>query len=144
MTVTFNRTASQRNFFDFFFFSSRRRHTRYIGDWSSDVCSSDLFMVALIQSEATDDQEGNYQGQFCGGALISDHWVVTASHCVTADDADKRPVQVPADKIDIYAGSNDFKDGKRIKVKRIIRHPQYNPDQFDNDIALLELAASAT
>src|SRR5437763_9783237 len=24
-----------------FFFSSRRRHTRYIGDWSSDVCSSD-------------------------------------------------------------------------------------------------------
>src|SRR5437762_5501583 len=28
--------------FDLFFFSSRRRHTRYIGDWSSDVCSSDL------------------------------------------------------------------------------------------------------
>src|SRR5436189_1074824 len=28
--------------FFFFFFSSRRRHTRYIGDWSSDVCSSDL------------------------------------------------------------------------------------------------------
>src|SRR5437879_10159754 len=28
----------------FFFFSSRRRHTRYIGDWSSDVCSSDLKM----------------------------------------------------------------------------------------------------
>ena len=25
-----------------FFFSSRRRHTRYVRDWSSDVCSSDL------------------------------------------------------------------------------------------------------
>src|SRR5688500_20007618 len=25
-----------------FFFSSRRRHTRLQGDWSSDVCSSDL------------------------------------------------------------------------------------------------------
>src|SRR3970040_23097 len=25
-----------------FFFSRRRRHTRYMGDWSSDVCSSDL------------------------------------------------------------------------------------------------------
>src|ERR1017187_10852392 len=24
-------------------YSSRRRHTRYIGDWSSDVCSSDLW-----------------------------------------------------------------------------------------------------
>src|SRR5438094_6880963 len=34
-----------------FFFSSRRRHTRSYGDWSSDVCSSDLMpkpaMVAL-------------------------------------------------------------------------------------------------
>src|SRR3712207_7461364 len=27
---------------EFFFFSSRRRHTRYWRDWSSDVCSSDL------------------------------------------------------------------------------------------------------
>src|SRR2546429_9194750 len=30
----------------FFFFSSRRRHTRCSRDWSSDVCSSDLFVVA--------------------------------------------------------------------------------------------------
>src|SRR5256885_12665686 len=29
-----------------FFFSSRRRHTRLQGDWSSDVCSSDLFELA--------------------------------------------------------------------------------------------------
>src|SRR5439155_17738289 len=28
----------------FFFFSSRRRHTRWPRDWSSDVCSSDLFL----------------------------------------------------------------------------------------------------
>src|SRR5207302_5834668 len=31
--------------FFFFFFSSRRRHTRFSRDWSSDVCSSDLFAV---------------------------------------------------------------------------------------------------
>src|SRR5207248_8607315 len=30
----------------FFFFSSRRRHTRSYGDWSSDVCSSDLVGAA--------------------------------------------------------------------------------------------------
>src|SRR5437868_15235095 len=30
----------------FFFFSSRRRHTRSKRDWSSDVCSSDLAAVA--------------------------------------------------------------------------------------------------
>src|SRR3989449_8389029 len=30
----------------FFFFSSRRRHTRCSRDWSSDVCSSDLYVLA--------------------------------------------------------------------------------------------------
>src|SRR5256886_11258634 len=30
-----------------FFFSSRRRHTRFDCDWSSDVCSSDLIPVGL-------------------------------------------------------------------------------------------------
>src|SRR5256885_6531081 len=29
----------------YFFFSSRRRHTRLQGDWSSDVCSSDLIPI---------------------------------------------------------------------------------------------------
>ena len=29
-----------------FFFSSRRRHTRFTSDWSSDVCSSDLHINA--------------------------------------------------------------------------------------------------
>src|SRR5215203_6537117 len=33
--------------FGFFFFSSRRRHTRYWRDWSSDVCSSDLGVQLL-------------------------------------------------------------------------------------------------
>src|SRR5437867_1690810 len=32
----------------FFFFSSRRRHTRSYGDWSSDVCSSDLGSVVTL------------------------------------------------------------------------------------------------
>src|SRR5207253_5995183 len=33
--------------FVFFFFSSRRRHTRWPRDWSSDVCSSDLPVAAI-------------------------------------------------------------------------------------------------
>src|SRR5690606_40518208 len=32
-----------------FFFSSRRRHTRFSRDWSSDVCSSDLLAFAGIE-----------------------------------------------------------------------------------------------
>src|SRR5438046_4718899 len=39
----------------FFFFSSRRRHTRLVSDWSSDVCSSDLGTGQLIV-----DGVGNY------------------------------------------------------------------------------------
>src|SRR2546430_3684330 len=34
-----------------FFFSSRRRHTRFDCDWSSDVCSSDLYNAAARMSE---------------------------------------------------------------------------------------------
>src|SRR5256885_12653187 len=32
-----------------FFFSSRRRHTRLQGDWSSDVCSSDLTVLHELE-----------------------------------------------------------------------------------------------
>src|SRR5690625_6559129 len=35
----------------FFFFSSRRRHTRWPRDWSSDVCSSDLEVLRLWLGE---------------------------------------------------------------------------------------------
>src|SRR5690348_5643958 len=37
-----------------FFFSSRRRHTRWTGDWSSDVCSSDLEVWTSDNTEAFD------------------------------------------------------------------------------------------
>src|SRR5437899_8639421 len=36
----------------FFFFSSRRRHTRCLSDWSSDVCSSDLEFRAVDLASA--------------------------------------------------------------------------------------------
>src|SRR5690606_40821166 len=35
-----------------FFFSSRRRHTRFSRDWSSDVCSSDLLLDFRLHREA--------------------------------------------------------------------------------------------
>src|SRR3712207_5023578 len=41
---------------DYFFCSSRRRHTRYWRDWSSDVCSSDLPQLAhALDAERVDD-----------------------------------------------------------------------------------------
>src|SRR2546426_11248089 len=43
----------------FFFFSSRRRHTRLQGDWSSDVCSSDLVTVVGTSGGATPEVIGD-------------------------------------------------------------------------------------
>src|SRR2546422_3890379 len=50
----------------YFFFSSRRRHTRCSRDWSSDVCSSDLAQLAhailedqgRVQSQGVNDFKG--------------------------------------------------------------------------------------
>src|SRR5205807_1021727 len=43
----------------FFFFSSRRRHTRLQGDWSSDVCSSDLDLKRLVAATYTEKLFGS-------------------------------------------------------------------------------------
>src|SRR5205809_3922413 len=44
--------------FFFFFFSSRRRHTRCSRDWSSDVCSSDLFAGLRETATTADARQG--------------------------------------------------------------------------------------
>src|SRR5437763_13858974 len=49
----------------FIFLSSRRRHTIYIGDWSSDVCSSDLDCLRPSVSPSSGSPSGafhRYQG----------------------------------------------------------------------------------
>src|SRR5256885_12727028 len=48
-----------RTWYVLFFFSSRRRHTRLQGDWSSDVCSSDLWTMGLLKP---DDWQAQYVG----------------------------------------------------------------------------------
>src|SRR2546426_8832727 len=63
--------------FYFFFFSSRRRHTRLQGDWSSDVCSSDLLELPYASGELVMDvvlpaeRDGlpEIERQFAGGGL---------------------------------------------------------------------------
>ena len=42
LPLSYIRCVSRLNIVVWFFFSSRRRHTRLVSDWSSDVCSSDL------------------------------------------------------------------------------------------------------
>src|SRR3989454_7676089 len=55
----------------FFFFSSRRRHTRLQGDWSSDVCSSDLFQLQdIVILYHTLEPVLSEQAKAVGGPLV--------------------------------------------------------------------------
>src|SRR5690606_40125277 len=51
--------------FHYFFFSSRRRHTRFSRDWSSDVCSSDLDFIALVERHRVAYHEKELGQLFC-------------------------------------------------------------------------------
>src|SRR5690606_40240501 len=58
-----------------FFFSSRRRHTRFSRDWSSDVCSSDLEKKMMkdsitIKTSLVFPPDTNHHGTLFGGKLM--------------------------------------------------------------------------
>src|SRR5258706_4218382 len=48
--------------YECFFFSSRRRHTRLVSDWSSDVCSSDLEFSLYCGYTMDTQSESSYAG----------------------------------------------------------------------------------
>src|SRR2546430_16705481 len=50
-----------------FFFSSRRRHTRFDCDWSSDVCSSDLGIGASGKSRRQGERRFEHPGALADG-----------------------------------------------------------------------------
>src|SRR5438067_4043902 len=56
----------------FFFFSSRRRHTRSKRDWSSDVCSSDLAVTTVLRPIVEGLRDGGtpYRGCLYAGLMV--------------------------------------------------------------------------
>ncbi|XP_051859549.1 collagenase-like [Drosophila albomicans] len=74
----------------------------------------------------------------CGGVIISNRTVLTAAHCISDS----------IDALKIYFGAVDrtniYETGQQrliVKRKNIIVHPEYDPIQFLNDIALIRLPA---
>src|SRR6266480_8093511 len=71
--------------FVFFFFSSRRRHTRLTCDWSSDVCSSDLHSrrrreVAARQDRRADARERFFRGSAHQGGIAERKAMIDRDH----------------------------------------------------------------
>src|SRR6266403_5352783 len=59
-----------------FFFSSRRRHTSSLRDWSSDVCSSDLASGFANGNAPPDHLPGHTTFDFSAGKEFGDKWSV--------------------------------------------------------------------
>src|SRR5437899_11806190 len=66
----------------YFFFSSRRRHTRCLSDWSSDVCSSDLLKIAQKHGAALAIDDAHAVG------VLGPRGDGTAAHYDLSDDVD--------------------------------------------------------
>src|SRR5437588_7024952 len=67
-----------------FFFSSRRRHTRSLCDWSSDVCSSDLKRLLIGSPLATAQQEQERLTKFKALAVLSSDAISSVAYATEA------------------------------------------------------------
>src|SRR5207302_2375256 len=91
-----------------FFFSSRRRHTSFSRDWSSDVCSSDLYWRDLVYTVVARLCGARVLHQVHGGAKPRYHGVYE----VTPVTAQGEP-RIEVDRKSVVQGNNGGRTGLR-------------------------------
>ncbi|KAJ8918092.1 hypothetical protein NQ315_011549 [Exocentrus adspersus] len=100
--------------------------------------NSESFGSRIIGGEEADITEYPYQVAVemnkrfrCGGSIIARTWVLTSAECLTPGFV--YPVKVRIGTSFLLEG------GQILDVQEFIRHPDYNPDTGNNDIALLRM-----
>lgn len=101
------------------------------------VIGGDLVDISVAPWQVSVEIDDNH---VCGGVIINEHWILTATHCFT--NLLGNQTTFTGDNVKIHAGWSDQTDnenGQRIEVDLIKLHPNWNPTNGVNDLALLRL-----